>query len=285
MKKLLQNSLLLFLLLVHCLTFANESVPAGATILDDTLQHVYLAFGIGTTLRFPTDLEINEWSMGNPGNEVVKMVASQTVPNSFTLYPQEETGDVNLNMTINGKTYVFLLHIVNDSRVNYTKSFTLEGWQEKKLSSKVSRAPVLNPRDIDSSSAIKIIEKCRIDPVYHQSLSKKIKWFNIGKAYPWNGNIITLYDAVQFIEEDMIVLTVSWKNQFNNKAFYLHVKQYEVYVANQRIYPVITTQITPRVFPGQRDTAYLFIQGHKLKLEQDWSLGLPLEESEILSLR
>lgn len=267
------------------LTAASQSSSKPMVLKHDVMQHVYCGFGIATTLQFPHDVDINQIVPGTPGFEVIKIYESQTVPNLVTIIPQVDNGTVNVNFTINGITYPFMVQIVDDSRVMATQSYTLAGLKSRREGNKLSRAPIMKPSEVDVPNTIKIIEKARTDHVFANSLEGKAVWKSINQQIPWNGNQIHIYDVVHFLEDDLMVMTIAWRNQSSNVAYYLNVQQYQVWLGQNRLYPTSSTQITDTVFPGQMDIAYLFFQGHRLNVNQNWKIKLPPEEKNIARLR
>lgn len=259
----------------------NEPV----VLKSDVMQHIYCGYGIATSLQFPPDVDINQITPGSPGFETITIIKSETVPNLITLIPQVTDGQVNVNFTINGVTYPFMVHFVDDSRVMATQSYTLSGLGAEREGRRIKRSPVLKPSEIDVVNTMKIIEKARTDHVFANSLQGKVAWKSLNQQLRWNNNTIHVYDIAHFLEDDLMVMTIAWKNRSPNTAYYLNVQQYQVWLQNKRIYPITTTQITDTVFPGQMDIAYLFFQGQKLHIDQEWRIKLPPEEKDIATLR
>jgi hypothetical protein len=250
------------------------------TLYPDQVEEVYAGFGVVTTLTFPPNKKISKITKGSPIIEVSYDKAS----NNVSIFPTVTTGETNINITIEGVTYVFVVHIVDDARVQYRRTFSfpksevVEGRPPV-----VVRAKPIQPQKINTVSAIKQIERARLDQTYNEAVRHTMVQYPIGKMYAWNGCVVHLLEAYHFVNDDMIVLKVQWQNTTRN-ALYLHAQQMRITIANKEIPVTAWQQLTPQLLPGQMDTAYLFIQGYALSGDNEWNLVLPPDATSVKSL-
>ena len=147
----------------------------------------------------------------------------------------------------------------------------------------LEKAPRMKPGDVDVMGAVTTIENARVDPFYREKLTD-YRMLPINKIYQWNGNLVHLLEAHQFVDKDLLVLKVQWLNE-THKAFYLKDTQYQVWLANKEIPVTARMQATDgTVYPSQLETVWLFVQGYRLSINNDWELKLPPEASSVRAL-
>lgn len=258
---------------------ATPVAQAPIALDPSRVENIYCAPGIVTSVEFITDKQIETIKIGSPIAEV-KYDAGRKI---LDFFPKIAEGRTNLNIVVDGTTYVFTVNIVTDDRIDYRRTFTFAKETEEADSAIVSQAPRLKPGEIDLVSAVNQIESARTDAV----LRSKLPFYRtqaINKIYQWNGNLVHLLEASQFVDKDMVILKVQWLNE-QNKAFYLKDRQYQVWVANKEIPVTARMQSTDgTVFPGQLETVWLCIQGYRLSLNNPWELKLPPEASSVRAL-
>jgi hypothetical protein len=262
---------------------SNGSGGAGGKITPTALypnyvQNIYCGFGITTVLELKTKTAVDSIQIGFP---IVKVKYEPTL-HTVSIFPTVTSGSTNMVISIGGVNYVFVLSIVNDGRVQYLRTFTIPSETDSEDDALVGGTKPLKPAQIDIVGAIKVIEQARVDPVFKAEVPN-FRTMALGIPYQWNNNIIYLVDASEFLAQDLIVLKVQWQNQ-SNKAYYLDVSQYQVWIANKQIPVTARTQDRQILMPGETDTAYLFIQGYKLNINNNWSLKLPPEADAVRRL-
>jgi len=107
----------------------------------------------------------------------------------------------------------------------------------------------------------------------------------LGRFYSWNGCLVGLVDAAEFIDADLLVFRVQWVNR-TREALYLDPTQYGLFVSGRTI-PILARYkvgVGPVVYPGQLETVYLAVQGYRLSRHNDWQLGLPPDSEAVGSL-
>ncbi len=252
---------------------------APVALNPSAIENIYCAIGNVTSVEFITEKEIASIKIGSPIIEV-KFDPERKI---MDLFPKVEEGMTNMNIVVDGTTYVFVVKIVMGQKVDYRRTFSFASELEATDCAMMDKAPRLKPGELDIVGAISQIENARTDPV----LRSKLPFYRmkpINKIYQWNGNLIHLLEAHQFVDKDLIVLKIQWLNE-TSKAFYLKDSQYQVWLANKQIPVTARTQATDGVvYPGQLETAWLFIQGYRLSLNNSWELKLPPEANSVRSL-
>lgn len=255
-------------------TEKDKAEREANTLLANRIENIYLAYGYTTQLKFDTKDPIQNISLGSA---VVKHVVDGD-QNTIDLYPAVQEGQTNMNVTIKGVTYVFILHIVSDQRVMYRRTFTFP-LTETAAVPKVS-GPPLKPQDIDVVFYISAIERAQKDPNYFKAMQKSMKSVPLDTVYTWNGCPIYLIAAVQFPQDNLVVLKIQWQN-LTDTALYLDSTQYRVFIANTPVPVTASSQLASTLFPGQMDTTYLFIQGYGLNADNAFELMLPPEAAGV----
>jgi hypothetical protein len=259
------------------------ATPPGQTpiCLEPTkVENIYCAVGVVTSLEFLTQKKIETIKIGSPIAEV-KFDPGRKI---IDIFPKISEGRTNMNILVDGTIYLFTINIVADgSKIDFRRTFTFPQEQLNADMAQLAKAPRLKPGEIDVIAATNQIEQAQLDPV----LRSKLTYYRmrpINKIYQWNGNLVHLLEAHQFVDKDMIVLKVQWLNE-QNKAFYIKDSQYEVWIANKQIPVTARMQATDgTVYPGQLETVWLFIQGYRLSMDNPWELKLPPEASSVKAL-
>jgi hypothetical protein len=287
------KNLIAFICLTATVAFAqvpavNNSLPAAPAtaatqnpipLEANRIENIYCAVGALTSLEFVTEKTIEQIKIGSPIVEV-KFDANRKI---LDLFPKVSEGRTNMNIVVDGCTYVFVVSIVTDSSVDFRRTYTFAGETEAADSANLDKAPRMKPGDLDVVSAVSIIENARIDPVFRSKLPM-YRMLPLNKVYQWNGSIVHLLEAHQFVDKDLIVLKVQWLNE-THKAYYIKDTQYRIWVANKEIPVTARMQSTDgTVFPGQLETVWLFIQGYRLSINNPWELKLPPESTSVRSL-
>jgi hypothetical protein len=261
---------------------APPTPPAQSPVCLDSshVENLYCAVGVVTSVEFITDKQIESIKMGSPIAEV-KFDPEHKI---LDIFPKVQEGRTNMNIVVDGATYVFTLNVVSDgSKIDFRRTFTFARETEDADAATMAKAPCLKPGDIDIVGAVKEVEQARFDPVYRSKLPF-YRMKPVNKIYQWNGNLIHLLEAHQFVDKDLIVLKIQWLNE-QPRAYYIKDSQYEVWLANKQIPVTARLQSTDgTVFPGQLETVWLFIQGYRLSINNPWELKLPPEASSVRQL-
>jgi len=289
-----KQTLLLLTLLAAGLCHAQDAAvptealpPAPATpaaqapiALDPArIENIYCAAGVVTSVEFITKKEVENIKIGSPIVEI-KFDPDRRI---MDIFPKIDEGRTNMNIVVDGITYVFVINVVTDQRIDYRRTFTVANEDDAADGAMMSKAPRLRPGEIDVVGAISQIEQARTDPTFRAKLPF-YRTHAINKIYQWNGNLIHLLEAHQFVDKDLIALKVQWLNE-QQRAYYLKDSQIEVWLANKQIPVTARTQMTDgTVFPGQLDTVWLFIQGYRLSLKNNWEVKLPPEAGSVRQL-
>jgi len=288
---MLKKNLILFGLAVIApfgLVNAAEDYPSAPntpaaqkplTLAPNRIENIYSTVGVVTSLEFLTEKEIQQIKLGSP----IAEVSFDPERRIIDIFPKVEEGRTNMNVVIDNCTYVFVLTVSLDGQVDYRRTYTLVGETASQDAEVLQTAPRLKPSEIDVVGAINTIEDARTDPIYRAQLPM-YRMLPLNKTYQWNGNLVHLLEAHQFLRKDLTVLKVQWLNE-QDKAYYLKDRQYQVWVANKQIPVTASMQATDgTVFPGQLETVWLFIQGYRLSINNPWEIKLPPEASSIRKL-
>ena len=269
---------ILLSIVVLVLSIANSAAQTASEfgnvndtieLSPNTLHHIYIASGFNTTIRFHGSQPVGPFKFGS------EIVAHGYDPELRELelmgnLPEGTEGEysTNMNVTIGDQTYVFLIHIVQDSRVQYSVTVSLPsgprgGSQDLPIP---SAAPRKKPFEIDTVAAIKLVERGRTDPVFRQRMQNEMFTLPIGKDMVWNNCVYTLVDAHYLLSQDLIILKAEWENS-TDKGIHLNVNQVEIWIRNHKVPVTAKQQYASLLFPGQRDVHYFFIQGLRLNLD------------------
>jgi len=245
------------------------------------IEHIYLGVDSVTTLHLQSTTPIESIALGS---KVVELeVAEETGGARVSLKGMVLGAVINMNVTFaDGTTYVFILETVDDRRIEFRRVFTIPGQRESSDLAALAQAVRMKPADINYAGVIASIEQSAKDPVFRRTIAN-YRVEPIGKVYPWNNSMIHLLEAHAFLDMDLIVLRVEWVNT-NTKAIRLSARQLGVFVANKSIDVIATKQRSPLLLPGQMETAYIFIQGQRLNVQNNWDLGLPPDAAAVRSM-
>jgi len=258
---------------------ATAIAQAPVHLEPNRIENIYCSVGVVSSIEFVTEKEIQLIKLGSP------IVAVNFDPERkiLDLFPKVQEGRTNMNVVVDGSTYVFMVSVTTDKKVDFRRTFTFSGETEAADASALQQAPRLKPSEIDVVGAVSMIEDARMDPVYRSKLPT-YRMLPVNKVYTWNNNLVHLLEAHQFIDKDLIVLKVQWINE-QDKAYYLKDRQYQIWIANKEIPVTASMQATDgTVFPGQLETVWLFIQGYRLSINNPWELKLPPESTSIRKL-
>ena len=90
------------------------------------------------------------------------------------------------------------------------------------------------------------------------------------REYQWNGCLVALADEAQFLDRDLLVFRVQWVNRTNSAAF-IWTPANTAFFAGDRSIPIGArwqTGVGPVIYPGQRETVFLAVQGYRLEPAQ-----------------
>ncbi len=256
---------------------AEAQSAAGNGLSADRIEVLYLARGRATTVQLRTHRKVERIF---PGDELVAFEYDPKM-GQVRLTPSVDSGEENMNITIDGETYVWLLRIVppSDQKVQYRRTFTLErdaGELEESDESVLGKAPPMKPYEVDIIGLSKIADRAGRDIEFRRTYPMlRTKTFP-DKYYSWNDSMIRLTEVNQFLEQDILLFKVEWVNR-TKFALCLDARQYGLMVANQKIPITAATQLAPTavVFPGQYEVVWLAVQGYRLRRDNDWQLVLP----------
>jgi hypothetical protein len=255
----------------------EENGKSGPTELDsEVVEHVYTSKGLITTLHLATEEKIQDLKFGSD----IITFEYESDRNLLHLMPRVDQGVTNMNMMIGGKVHVFIIHVESDPRVQYRRTFTMK--QDRYTENTLKNAPIMQPNDVPVVKMIKILERVEIDPSFADqvpNLQRRI----LEQHYLWNDCDIVLKDVWQFPNLDTLVFRIQWKN-VTNKMLYLHSRQYELRADHQVIPVTASTQNRASIYPGEMDEVYLFVQGHRLRIENNWSVMLPPDEESVVRM-
>jgi hypothetical protein len=256
---------------------SEKEGKSGPSELDSSvIEHVYTSFGLITTIHLATDNTIEDLKFGSD----ILTYEYDAEQNLLHLMPRIQSGVTNMNMMIDGKVHVFIIHIESDPRVQYRRTFTMK--QDSRTQANLENAPVLQPGDVPVIPLIRIIERLQKDPTYASQVPN-MRQLDVSKSYKWNGCDIQLKGVYQFPHIDTLVFRIEWQN-VTNKLLYLNCRQYLLKIFNEKIPVTSATQNRESIYPGEMDQVYLFVQGHRLRLENEWELMLPPDEESVVRL-
>jgi hypothetical protein len=261
--------------------FLVAQTDEGNLLSPKKTEDIYLAPGKDTSLIFSTPSHIETLRLGDP----IVDVKYDDAHNMLDLWPRKGvmSGETNCNLTINGQVYVFILHIEDDDKVQYRRTFTLPDENTGEDDAAIALAKPVSPADIDLAAYARTITRVEVDQDYAKQqtdLRTKI----IDKVYAWNKCLIHLYTVSHFPRQDIFIFKIVWVNR-GDQALYLASDQYSLWVANTRIPVTLSMQdaIDHTIYPGQVETVWLAVQGYKLK-DNDFTLGLPPDAPAIVKM-
>lgn len=193
------------------------------------------------------------------------------------LSPKVASADVNMHVTMDGATYSFRL-VVGKEKVNYRKTYTIEGGLSGRNLSKV---PLLAPTEINTTRLINLITQISRDPNYAEVVAKDMGFSPQGITYLWNGAEVTLQAAWHYYPQDVVILQIEVHNP-TSQAVYLSATQIEPFIANTDFPYLLTQQATKVLLPGQTDIKYIFLQGQRIAIaDARFELRLPASKTQL----
>jgi hypothetical protein len=232
---------------------------------------IFVAPGRATTVLLRSSQKVSAISLASP---VITYKYDKPL-NQIEITPAVRTGGVetNLNLRIGSDVYVLLVHVVEDVRAQFVRTFILPS-EAQGDETELGNARPLPPAEIDLPQAVKILEQAEADPVF-RAAQTNLRLEPLAVAQRWNGCDVLMDLAGQFLDLDLIVFRIHWSNTTAD-ALYLHPLQYELLAAGKPI-PVLT-RFSPNdavVMPGASCRAYLAVQGLRLSRHNEWQLRLP----------
>jgi hypothetical protein len=259
---------------------ANSANPYPGTLADGVrlstrvVENVYLMPEQITKLIFPKP--VDEVSVNT---QVINIGRNPADSKEYYLLlsPKVANADVNMHLVVDGKTYSFRL-VVGKEKVNYRKTYTVEGGGSSRNLSKV---PPLAPTEINTTRLINLISQIGRDPNYANIAAKDIGSSPQGVTYLWNGAEVTLQAAWHYYPQDVVILQIEVHNP-TSQAVYLSASQIEPFIANTEFPYLLTQQGTKVLLPGQTDLKYIFLQGNALDVEAArFELRLPASKTQL----
>ena len=254
---------------------ANPTALAdGVRLSTRVVENVYLMPEQITKLIFPKP--VDEVSVNT---QVINIGRNPADSKEYYLLlsPKVASADVNMHLAIDGRTYSFRL-IVGKEKVNYRKTYTVEG---SGSSRNLSKVPSLAPTEINTTRLINLINQIRRDPNYAGLVAKDVGFSPQGIAYLWNGAEVTLQAAWHYYPQDVVILQIEVHNPTSG-AVYLSASQIEPFIANTDFPYLLTQQGTKVLLPGQTDIKYIFLQGQRIDIENArFELRLPANRTQL----
>ena len=254
---------------------------ASSTALADrvrlstrVVENVYLMPEQITKLIFPKP--VDEVSVNTQVINIGRN-PSDSKEHYLLLSPKVATADVNMHVTMDGVTYSFRL-IVGKEKVNYRKTYTVEGSASGRNLSKV---PPLAPTEINTTRLINLINQVSRDPNYAELVAKDVGFSPQGTTYLWNGAEVTLQSAWHYYPQDVVILQIEVHNP-TSQAVYLSATQIVPFIANTDFPYLLTQQASKVLLPGQTDRKYIFLQGQRIDIENaPFELRLPPSKTQL----
>lgn len=246
----------------------------GVRLSARVVENVYLMPEQITKLIFPKP--VDEVSVNTQVINIGRNPADSK-EHYLLLSPKVASADVNMHLSIDGRTYSFRL-IVGKEKVNYRKTYTIEGGGSNRNLSKV---PPLAPTEINATRLINLINQVSRDPNYANIVAKEVGFSPQGITYLWNGAEVTLQAAWHYYPQDVVILQIEVHNP-TSQAVYLSATQLEPFIANTGFPYLLTQQGTKVLLPGQTDIKYIFLQGHRIDIENArFELRLPASQTQL----
>ena len=273
--------LCLVLVLLAARAEGPNTAPLGtisnpAILAPDSVATVFARRGMLTSVTILTEKPVEMPLAGGPEIRVVKD------GNILHIQAVAIEGTSSINFRVDGITYVIKVKISSEDPVIPNPVFTIAKMGAfEDLDKALAASAPMKPSDIDLVGAIRTIERAKTDIAFKATL-RNYAVLPINKVYAWNHCDITLVEAHQFADLDMIIFRVAWVNTMQT-AFYLNAKQYKIFVGERPVMIQARHQLAPTsvIFPGQEEIVWLVVQGYKLRLDNNWNLGLPPDSSDL----
>lgn len=266
----------LLALLVGEVLGADSKVPVRLDVARQ--ESIYLRPLEVTTIAFRTRQKIDRVVKGS---NIVQIVRNED--NSFSLFPTVTEGRTNMQVTIGGNVFTFILTIAQDEIPNAYHTFTTSdaGGDDGDYSASAAVRP-MKPQDVDTVGYIRTIERARTDATFRSNLSNFIA-VPLGKSYLWNQSPVTLMEVNWFGDADLLVFKLEWANN-TQSVLNLTSRQVDLRSGMKPITVTASQQVSSQLFPGQIDTMWLFVQGYHLAPNNDWGVLLPPEAEAVSRL-
>jgi hypothetical protein len=265
-------------------TKSADTLSQGPTQLDPSVkQVVYVAYGRATIIQLSGNKHAPYFTLGAP---IIQYTYDANL-NQIRIFPDAEDGETNLTMTIDRKTYVTIIKIIHDKRLEYLRTFTVENenadQDDAGDEAALSRVAPMKPVDVDIVHLSQEAERLRDDPIY-RATKTNYHFVPIGKSYTWNDSRIFLLEVHQFVDNDLLLFKIDWVNH-SREAVYLNARQYGISVAGHRLPVLIAMQDAPNsvIYPGQHETVWLVIQGYRIRRANNFELILPPDARSVTS--
>ena len=259
--------------------FADDNGNASALadrvrLSTRVVENVYLMPEQITKLIFPKP--VDEVSVNTQVINIGRNPADSK-EHYLLLSPKVASADVNMHVTMDGTTYSFRL-IIGKEKVNYRKTFTVEGGGAGRNLSKV---PPLAPTEINTTRLINLINQINRDPNYAELVAKDVGFSPQGITYLWNGAEVALHSVWHYYPQDVVILQIQVHNP-TSEAVYLSATQIVPFIANTDFPYLLTQQGTKVLLPGQTDIKYIFLQGQRIDIENArFELRLPASKTQL----
>jgi hypothetical protein len=260
----------------------RADVADGSELQPGVPAEVFVAPGRATTILFQTEQKVAAISLASPA---VTYKYDRSL-NQLEITPAARASGVetNLNLRIGPNVYILVVRVVNDVRAQFFRRFELEGDPGRDDEAGLAQARPLKPEEVDIVGAAKAMERAETDAVFSRA-HPALRIEALSQCYSWNGCQVALAEVGQFLDQDLLVFRVQWVNGTND-ALYLDATQYGLFAGGHKI-PVISRYKMGGgavIYPGQRETVYLAVQGYRLSRNNDWQLALPPDAAAVVRL-
>lgn len=251
---------------------AHAASPDPVPLEPGIPEEIFVAPGRATTVLLRSAQKVSAISLASP---VISYKYDKPL-NQIEITPAVRTGGVetNLNLRIGADVYVLLVHVVEDVRAQFVRTFILPDANPAGDEAELGSARPLAPAEIDLPAAVRTLERAEQDGVF-RAAQANLRLEPLGLARRWNGCDVLLDEAAQFLDLDLIVFRIHWTNTTAD-ALYLHPLQYGLRAGGKAV-PVIA-RFSPDdavVLPGGACRVYLAVQGLRLSRHNPWELTLP----------
>lgn len=257
---------------------ADES--AVTNLYPGVPAEIFVAPGRVTTLLFRGADKISAISVASP---LVSYKYDRAL-NQIELAPTGRTAgaETNLNLRIGPIVYVLVAKVVTDVRAQFVRIFSPKAETATDDEASLADSPPLKPNEVSLVEAARILGRAQSDPVF-RATHPSLRLESLGQISVWNDCLITLVDAAQFLDRDLLVFRVRWQNRTRD-ALHLDISQYALAVQSRAIPIIARYQPSGRgalIPPGAAETVYLAVQGQRLSRHNPWQLRLPPDAAEI----
>lgn len=242
---------------------ARRPMPEGEPVT------VRLRLDRVTTLTFPAGSRLESQVLG------ADLVLVQADPERRQLHltPRVPSGRTNLNVTLDGKVRVFQLEIGPGGSPDLAVELAHDGGPAGEES--LGAVPALTPDEIPVVQVLRTLDVAAKDPAYAAERTGLYRQ-PISQVYRWHDSLVVLEEVAQFAELDLLVITVSWRND-TREILNLPARRVEVTMGGRVIPKTLWVQGSAELLPGQADRMHLFVQGWRLSRENSFGIKLPAE--------